>query len=133
MPDEITLKWLGRAQSDCNLAELAINSDKVELEDVCFHLQQCVEKALKAILISKNQEFPYSHSIGLMIKKLEDIDIKVPDYVRDGLSLSAYAVETRYPGEWTPIEKEEAEGAMVIAKNILYWVKTYLGIEEILG
>ena len=39
--------WLKQAQSNLNMARLVTDFDGIRLEDVCFQLQQCVEKSLK--------------------------------------------------------------------------------------
>ncbi len=36
----------------------------VYLEDLCFHAQQAAEKAIKALLIDRDIEFPYIHDIA---------------------------------------------------------------------
>jgi HEPN domain-containing protein len=68
----------------------------LDLGLICFHLQQCAEKLMKAVL-SKNQiEFPKIHDLDalLTIIKNNNIDLN-PD--RDLLiELNDYAVEGRY-------------------------------------
>jgi HEPN domain-containing protein len=61
------------------------------------------------------------------------------DFVRDWLirarsdlhlgrfELPQYAVQTRYPGEWEPVTKTEAEGALARASLVLAWVENRLG------
>ena len=34
-------------------------------------------------------------------------------------SLNRYAVDARYPGFWEPIEREEAEGAVAAAREVM--------------
>jgi len=53
--------WLARAESDLAIAEADI--PKAFLEDHCYHAQQCVEKALKAVLIFRVGKFPYIHDL----------------------------------------------------------------------
>lgn len=47
-PADIALAWLQRARSDLQLGRAALRTQGVMPEDVCFHAQQCAEKALKA-------------------------------------------------------------------------------------
>jgi HEPN domain-containing protein len=48
--------WIMRAYSNLSLAEKGRSKD-VMLEDLCFNTQQAVEKALKAICLSKASTF----------------------------------------------------------------------------
>ena len=37
--------------------------------------------------------------------------------------LTGYAVETRYPGDYEPVDEEDLKKAIEIAKEVLEWVK----------
>jgi len=55
-----------------------------------------------------------------------------PDIVGDWLQrarseLSQYAVQTRYPGEWEPVTKNEAIEALERAALVLAWVEGKVG------
>lgn len=50
-------EWLNRARSNLVLARM--QGASVYLEDLCFHAQQAVEKAVKALLIQRHVPFPY--------------------------------------------------------------------------
>jgi HEPN domain-containing protein len=41
--------WLEHARSDLKIAQASIPD--AYLEDLCYHAQQCAEKALKALLV----------------------------------------------------------------------------------
>ena len=92
--------WLSHARSDLALAEIS-PPENVMLEGLCFHAQQAVEKAIKALLISYNLEFPRTHNIGAPLDLLPDT-VLVPSEVEESVSLTAYAVMTRYPGDTEP-------------------------------
>ena len=51
-------EWMTYAQSDLKLAKLGRENDDVLNERICFHAQQAAEKALKAILLFCNVDFP---------------------------------------------------------------------------
>jgi HEPN domain-containing protein len=46
----------------------------------------------------------------------------LPNDVNEALTLTQYAVQTRYPGDWEPITEEEAHNALQIADLVLTWV-----------
>ncbi len=56
-PDE----WLNRAASDLAIARARIEG--AYLEDICYHAQQCAEKAFKAVLLHRKGSFPYIHDL----------------------------------------------------------------------
>lgn len=55
------------AYSDLELARTGQKSDKILLEELCFHVQQAVEKALKGLLVAKGIAFPKTHNIRILI------------------------------------------------------------------
>ena len=68
------------------------------LEDLCFEAQQAAEKAVKAVLISRDIEYPYVHDLARLLSMLEDAGESVPCVVRKAEELTPYALITRYPG-----------------------------------
>jgi len=62
--------WLQRAYSNLRLAEKG-RGPEIILEDLCFNAQQAAEKALKAVCLHKEQDFPKTHSITRLIDILE--------------------------------------------------------------
>jgi HEPN domain-containing protein len=61
-----------------------------------FHLQQAVEKFLKALLSAHNIKFPKVHDIEKLIELCEENKISLPEYVEKFIDLTPYAVEFRY-------------------------------------
>lgn len=118
--------WLRRANSDLSLARLAAASEDVLREDALFHAQQCAEKAIKAVLLKLAGQFPFSHDLDLLIERLSDIAVQLPEYVLNGGDLSQYAVQTRYPGDWEPVSKGEMGEKIAQAAKILDWAHTLL-------
>ena len=51
-------KWLTHAKTDFDLSNLINDNSDVFSEQICFHAQQSVEKALKAVLTVKNHYCP---------------------------------------------------------------------------
>lgn len=59
LPPHAPQEWLNRARSNLSQARGGINLPHVYLEDLCFQAQQAAEKALKAILLALEVQFPY--------------------------------------------------------------------------
>lgn len=125
MSDNLILanEWINRAESSLEKAKLACNSSKIANEDICFDAQQSVEKALKGLLIFLNIEFQKTHSINKLTSYLKQNNVYIPTALKDISILTEYAVETRYPGDYEPINKDETITAIELAESALKWVK----------
>jgi len=113
--------WMDRAISSLKLASIKKETE-IYYEDLCFQAQQAVEKALKALLIKKGQELEITHNLIVLLQKVMQF-YKVPDEIKDLIILNDYAVQTRYPGDYTPIEKKEYLEAIKIATKAVEWAK----------
>jgi len=114
-------EWIERAKSSLELAQVKIIR-YIQYEDLCFQVQQAVEKALKGLLIFYGVEPEFTHNIELLIKELKKF-VDIPEKINEATDLTNYAVQTRYPGEYDDITKEEYEKAVKIAKDCLDWVE----------
>ena len=97
-----TREWVDKAEADYAAALLLRRSRKKHSRDiVCFHLQQCVEKYLKARLEEAGISFPRTHDL----ERLLDLAVAVEplwESLRPAMAtITDYAVEVRYPGRTT--------------------------------
>jgi len=113
--------WINRAKSSLEIARTR-NNNLVFYEDLCYQAQQAVEKAIKGMLIYYNVEPQFTHNIGILLDELEAYT-SIPVEIRKAVKLTKYAVQTRYPGEYDDITKEDYEESLLIAKNCLEWVE----------
>ncbi|MDR0823056.1 MAG: HEPN domain-containing protein [Endomicrobium sp.] len=114
--------WLTRAKSSLALSKMKTDKDIV-YEDLCFQAQQAVEKSLKALLIFYNVDLKKTHNLITLIKELSEY-IEISDKIKECAILNDYAVQTRYPGDYTSITKEEYDNAVQIAQNCVKWVRS---------
>ena len=114
------LAWLNRAFGDLRIAQRYEPGDYYE--DLCFHCQQSVEKAVKAVLIHREIAFIKTHEIKLLLNLLPD-DLFKPISDREMAEITEYAVSTRYPGDFEPLAEEDWKRALETAKKILNWAK----------
>ena len=121
VPPEVMVvagQWAEKAEHDLRNAEhtLALEED-CPFDTICFHAQQCVEKYLKALLTRREIEFARTHDLTELFALLpEDARSAIPP---TGLAeLNPYAVETRYPGDWEPVTREDAVRAVAIAREV---------------
>jgi len=122
-----TRQWVDKAEADYAAALLLRRSRKKHSRDiVCFHLQQCVEKYLKARLEESGLTFPKTHDL----ERLLDLAVTVePMWASLRPSLAAitdYAVEVRYPGRTTTAA--EARTLLRATKQIRGLIRQALGL-----
>jgi len=63
------LAWAEKAEEDFALARSTLRRKKPLIAGACFHAQQCAEKYMKALLVSKEADFPKMHDL-LMLNNL---------------------------------------------------------------
>jgi HEPN domain-containing protein len=119
-------EWIDRAKSDIRLAHLAANDVQVRREQACFHAQQAAEKAIKAVLRSRQIEFPLTHDIEELLELAEKGGLTLPQSVREAGSLTPHAVESRYPGYWMEITASDVDEALRVAEQVMEWAKRML-------
>lgn len=119
-------EWMNHAESDLRLARLAAGDAYVRREQACFHLQQAAEKAIKAVLLFREVDFPLTHDIEQLLEIAEESGIDLPKDVLEGGVLSPYAVETRYPGSWFEISADDLQEAMRVAEATVTWADVTL-------
>jgi len=119
-------QWLAHAQSDLRLAKLAAESNILP-EQICFHAQQAVEKAFKAVLLHRQIDFPFTHDLEELLAVFEKARSIVPPEFEDAGGLTPYAVETRYPGFWGDISANDVAEAIEYAERVLAWAQKEIG------
>jgi len=86
--------WLKYAKGDLKIAQIEVEGIHAEIR--CFHAQQAVEKALKAIIIAHNHEITKTHNIKLIIQLLSSV-VEIPSFIEAAEYLTDYASAAKYP------------------------------------
>lgn len=126
---ELVAEWMHRARSDFELAQM-IGEVKIAPEILVYHAQQAAEKALKALLVKHQVDFPNTHSVGLLLELCKSAGLEGTETIGDAVTLTRYAVATRYPGEDEPVTREEAKDAAELAFRVFAWVESLLENES---
>ena len=116
--------WLRYARGDLALAQVPLPEDSF-YEQLCFHAQQAVEKALKAVLIISNISYPKTHNIRTLLDLLPK-EIVLPTDVDAATTLTDYAVSGRYPDEVEEVNEEEYREAVRLAEAVVRWAESIL-------
>jgi HEPN domain-containing protein len=119
------LGLLRKAGHDLIAARATIATGQA-LDTVCFHAQQAVEKALKALLALRDVEYPWRHDLGelLGLARANYPGLDLP--AEQLLQLSPYAVDARYDEAWSP-DAAEARHALDVAERVLVCVGRMIG------
>ena len=127
---EIVSDWIKRARSNLERARTGKCSEEILYEDICFDAQQSAEKSLKALLVKLNKPFPKTHSIGSLLKLIEETGIEIPGDVRQSKILTDYAVDARYPGVYEPVSEDEYKEALKLAEDVFEWTIKMITLDE---
>jgi len=114
-------RWLLFAHQDLRMAELAMTEGLYN--QVCFHSQQCAEKAIKGLLAQQGKVPPRTHRLADLLGPL-DPDPFAEERFEVQL-LDRFYIPTRYPDalpgslpEGLP-EAQEAQEALSTAAKVL--------------
>ena len=118
--------WAASAEEDFVLARTALQRKQPLVSGACFHAQQCAEKYMKALLISKGADFPKTHDLLMLNNLCTMTGILLEIDPKQLNTLTDYAVRTRYPGEGP--SAEDAREAIELAKLVRRFSKKFLGL-----
>lgn len=93
MSAESAKEWLHRADADL---EIALACSHVDANNACYHLQQAIEKAVKAAIAFDNLDIPFIHDLEDLTGRLLD-SWGIGDAQLDWSRISSWVV-ARYPG-----------------------------------
>jgi HEPN domain-containing protein len=85
-----------KAEGDESVLDRLLNDPDVPDEILGFHVQQAVEKRLKAVLASRGIEYDRTHSIGYLTSVLEHHGVDPPDCREQIEELTPWAIAARY-------------------------------------
>jgi HEPN domain-containing protein len=122
-----TRAWVDKAEADYAAALLVRRSRKKHSRDiVCFHLQQCVEKYLKARLVEGSASFPRTHDLEQLLVLALPLEPMWAALRAGVAALTDYAVEVRYPGR--SASAAETTRLVRVTKHIRQVIRERLGL-----
>lgn len=121
-----TREWVEKAEADYAAALLLRRSRKKHSRDiVCFHLQQCVEKYLKARLQEAGIIFPKTHDLERLLDLAVTVEPLWASLRPSMAAITDYAVEVRQPGRTT--SSIEAQTVLRASSRIRDLIRLNLG------
>jgi HEPN domain-containing protein len=87
------------------------------LDTVCFHLQQTVEKLIKALLVVHDIDYPLSHDLPALLALAAGVAPELENFQQLLRPFASYAVEMRYEPLINP-DREEVLAAFETAKQL---------------
>ncbi|MGD9156181.1 MAG: HEPN domain-containing protein [Bacillota bacterium] len=115
---DVAIQWLLYAKGDLKSAKVLIVDEDIPMRNVCYLVQQSVEKSLKALLILLKISIIKTHDLDLLVNKLpQEFKEKFDSF--DLSWLSEWSVEARYPGEWSDATVFEARQAIDMGEDII--------------
>lgn len=138
-PSERTVQkvrqWIAYADDDLRVAVHTMGMPPQDRPSrlIAYHAQQCAEKYLKAYLVYRGVDFPYTHNISLLLEACGKF-AAWPAELQDAKELSAYVITARYPGIDTEVTREEAQRTIDLAQQVRSRVRVALrelGMESI--
>jgi HEPN domain-containing protein len=118
---EYAHELLRLAKYDLVAASALKRSPEVRGEIVLFHVQQTIEKALKAVLCWRGIAVPWGHDLLATIQKLDPKDLPPGGFALH--DLTPYATIRRYEEGVEKIPPEEIDLALTQAQAVLAWAE----------
>ena len=112
------------AHSDLVTAKALVNAKGIRPENILFHVEQAIEKALKAVLCSKSLPIPLTHDLNLLIDRLAHVAMPPGGYALN--DLTPFATVRRYEEGKFLITDEDIKNSVASADAVLAWATQIL-------
>ena len=119
-------RWAAHAADDLRVAQHTLTlTDDCPYRLVAYHAQQCAEKYLKAYLVLRGIDFPYTHNVARLLELCAE-HCDWAETLKDAEELTPFAITARYPGDDEPVRETEARRAVEIAIRVSQVIRAAL-------
>ena len=123
---ELAQRWLVRADHDLITAKQTLLLVDGPTDTPCFHAQQAIEKALKALLTGNQVTFPRTHDL-LRVLDLALLFIpELNEHREQFADMESYAVDIRYPDLGFDPSRDEALAALALSEKVVAKIRSSL-------
>jgi HEPN domain-containing protein len=119
MSDRDPLAWWAYVESDLLTIDAAIAYHDVSWVAVAFHAQQAAEKALKAILVAREQSVPRVHDVLRLLRDVQRLTALDDTLVPACSRLNELGNVSRYPDDAGLISERHGRQAAADARDIV--------------
>lgn len=124
-------QWLSFGDEDLRLARHALTlASGCPYRLVAYHAQQCAEKHLKAYLVFRRVDFPYTHNLSRLLELCAESG-GWTEPLQDAEELTPFATAVRYPGLEESVTREDALRSIEIAARVRDTVRDVLSGEGV--
>jgi HEPN domain-containing protein len=117
-------EWFAIGDNEFGFAGLGLNDEQDQFyAQICFMLQQSIEKYLKGYLTAHDIRVERTHDLGHLCRQCSNINNKFKEFIIKCKKLNKYYIPTRYPTHWQICSRENAKEAYEIAKEIIGFIK----------
>jgi len=101
-------EWQQKAAKDFLMVKILLKSNSAPRDGIAYHCQQAIEKYLKSFLCIQGETIPRIHDLEILRQLCLKINNGFQILAKDTLlDITAYAVDTRYPGNcYVPTKRE---------------------------
>jgi HEPN domain-containing protein len=110
-------RWLRYSQEDLELAGQFAQSSNAPPRHACFYAQQSAEKAIKAIFVFLQVDFPFQDDLELLLAPVPD-DWQLKRSRPDLSQLSGWGLGAQYPDTSNEATTEDATLAVQTAQTV---------------
>lgn len=107
---------LAKAGADLSAARTLAAVDDIDDAIIGFHVQQAIEKSLKAVLAALGIDYPYTHDLTGLIDRCTREGVDVPDKVSETRGYTSWATDARYEEPALTLDRADslaAAGAVI--------------------
>jgi HEPN domain-containing protein len=116
---ETVLLWLKKAYNDMKTGKDEFVTEEPATDSICFHMQQAVEKYLKAFIVCNEMEIEKTHNLSRILEKCLSIDNEFLILAEAEIEiLTPYGTIIRYPDDFYMPTIEETKKAIELAELV---------------
>jgi HEPN domain-containing protein len=115
--EEYIKLWIKKADGDLKVAKRELQYEDPVLDAVCFHLQQAVEKYLKAFLSKFLEKIEKTHNLEFLLEQCIQLDRDFVQYEEKFDNITECGVEIRYPDIFIAFEKDELDDIIKVVEE----------------
>jgi HEPN domain-containing protein len=122
---ELARLLLQKARQDLGLVVSVADSEAIANEIVGFHIQQAIEKAIKASLTRLGIQYEFTHDLSLLYRQAANSGLTLPASIDAVEELTVFAVQFRY------LLYQEEQGfdrnaGLTLAEEFVEWAESVI-------